>query len=188
MKLTTGSVQIRLLSLAATAMLVAACGSSSSNGAAAGATTSAAATSPAAAASTGAGTAVAGVTIATKTAPLGTYLVDQAGKTVYLWVADTGSTSGCTGQCAVYWPPVTGTAKASGSVSQTALGTSTRADGTHQVTYDGHPLYYYKGDTSAGMTAGQGSDVFGAKWWVVGTDGKAITAAAGGGSSSGSKY
>jgi hypothetical protein len=44
------------------------------------------------------------------------------------------------------------------------------------VTYDGHPLYYYGGDSHAGTTAGQGSDGFGAKWWLVSTSGKAITA------------
>ena len=47
------------------------------------------------------------------------------------------------------------------------LGTITRSDGTKQVTYDGHPLYYFAGDSGAGMASGQGSDGFGAKWWLV---------------------
>jgi hypothetical protein len=56
----------------------------------------------------------------------------------------------------------------------------TRADGTKQVTYDGHPLYYYKQDTDAGDTYGQGSNNFGAKWWLVAPSGHAITGGAAG--------
>jgi hypothetical protein len=55
------------------------------------------------------------------------------------------------------------------------LGTTKRADGTTQVTYVGHPLYYFVKDTSAGMTAGQGSNSFNATWWLVTPAGKAIT-------------
>ena len=51
-----------------------------------------------------------------------------------------------------------------------------RSDGTEQVTYKGHPLYYFVADTSAGSTKGQGSDAFGAKWWLVAPSGTAITA------------
>jgi hypothetical protein len=58
----------------------------------------------------------------------------------------------------------------------------TRSDGTKQVTYDGHALYYYSGDTAAGQTNGQGIDGFGAKWWLVAPAGTAITTAAGAGS------
>ena len=65
-----------------------------------------------------------------------------------------------------------------------------RSDGTEQVTYKGHPLYYFVADTSAGSTKGQGSDSFGAKWWLIAPSGSAITPAATmastGGSSSGS--
>lgn len=188
MKFTSAPARMWLVPLATAAFLISACGSSSSsNGAGAAASTTSggaasAATAPAASTSGGSassgGAAVAAVTIATKTGPLGTYLVDGTGRTIYLWVADTGSTSTCSGQCAVYWPPVTGAAKASGSVQAAALATSKRADGTSQVTYDGHPLYYFAGDKSAGSTSGQGTNGFGAKWWVVGVDGKAITQAA----------
>ncbi|MDX6222639.1 MAG: hypothetical protein QOD91_1693 [Frankiales bacterium] len=187
-----------LIPLAAMAFLAAACGSSSSSGAAGNPATSSAtgaasaAATAAAAASGSAGSTAAAVTIATKTGSLGTYLVDQAGRTLYLWVADTGSTSTCSGSCAKYWPPLTGTATPAGSASKAALATSTRSDGSKQVTYDGHPLYYFAGDKSPGDTTGQGSAAFGAKWWVVGVDGKAITGAGGASSSSsstpGSKY
>ena len=69
------------------------------------------------------------------------------------------------------------------------LGTITRSDGTKQVTYSGHPLYYFAGDSGPGQTNGQGSDNFGAKWWLVAPAGAKITvadAAASAGSSSSS--
>jgi len=113
--------------------------------------------------------------ITTHKGPLGTYLTDEAGRTVYLWVADPKSKSECTGQCAVYWPPVLGAPQALAGVAQKGLGTLTRTGGAKQVTYHGHPLYYFAGDSKAGETNGQGSDGFNAKWWVVNADGKAIS-------------
>ena len=50
-----------------------------------------------------------------------------------------------------------------------------RSDGTEEVTYKGHPLYYFVADKSAGSTSGQGSNSFGAKWWLVAPSGTAIT-------------
>ncbi|HEX4289718.1 MAG TPA: hypothetical protein VH021_12425 [Trebonia sp.] len=86
--------------------------------------------------------------------------------------------SACTGACAGAWPPVTttGTATASGSAKASDLGTITRSDGSKQVTYDGHPLYYFSGDSGAGTASGQGSDGFGAKWWLVAPTGSDVTA------------
>jgi predicted lipoprotein with Yx(FWY)xxD motif len=86
--------------------------------------------------------------------------------------------SNCSGACASAWPPVpaSGTVTASGGALSKDLGSITRSDGTKQVTYDGHPLYYFAGDTSAGQTNGQGSDGFGAKWWLVSPAGAMITA------------
>jgi predicted lipoprotein with Yx(FWY)xxD motif len=190
MNLTSRRARAGLIPFIAMAFLTAACGSSSSGspaaGAAAGSTTSAAlalaATTSAAAGSAAVGsgaTAGAAVTVQTKTGALGTYLVDGTGRTLYLWAADKGATSTCEASCIKYWPPLTGTPKAGGSLQQSALSTSARSDGSKQVTYDGHPLYYFAGDKAAGDTAGQGSNGSGALWWVVGTDGKAITAAAG---------
>jgi hypothetical protein len=97
---------------------------------------------------------------------------------VYLWVKDSGGMSACTGACAGAWPPVTttGTATASGSAKASDLGTITRSDGSKQVTYDGHPLYYFSGDSGAGTASGQGSDGFGAKWWLVAPTGSDVTA------------
>jgi hypothetical protein len=70
----------------------------------------------------------------------------------------------------------TGAPTASGSATASELGTITRSDGTKQVTYDGHPLYYFSGDSGAGTATGQGSDGFGAKWWLVAPSGSDVTA------------
>jgi predicted lipoprotein with Yx(FWY)xxD motif len=122
----------------------------------------------------------------------GTYLVGPNGRALYLWVADSGDMSSCSGACAQAWPPLLtkGNPTAGTGVNASDLGTTMRSDGTEQVTYKGHPLYYFVADTSAGSTKGQGSDSFGAKWWLIAPSGTAITAAATmastGGSSSGS--
>jgi predicted lipoprotein with Yx(FWY)xxD motif len=115
-----------------------------------------------------------------------TYLTGASGRAIYLWEADKGSTSSCSGACAQAWPPVTTTGKpAAGSgVTASDLGTTKRSDGSEQVTYMGHPLYYFVADKTAGSTTGQGSDSFGAKWWLVAPSGSAIIS--GGSSSSGS--
>lgn len=119
-----------------------------------------------------------GTVITTATSSAGTFLTDGSGRAVYLWAKDTGDASMCTGACAGGWPPVTttGAPTASGSAVASDLGTITRSDGTKQVTYDGHPLYYYAGDTGPGMASGQGSDAFGAKWWLVSPSGSDVTA------------
>ena len=103
-------------------------------------------------------------------------LVDEDGKTLYLWEADKSGTSTCTGPCAAAWPPVTtsGAPQAGSGVNQSLLGTVKRDDGTEQVTYNGHPLYYFVGDTAAGMAKGQGSKAFGAGWYVLNAKGSKI--------------
>ncbi|HET9126760.1 MAG TPA: hypothetical protein VFN73_01650 [Propionibacteriaceae bacterium] len=153
--------------IAVTATLgLAACGSSTS-----GTTSPSAGGTPAASSSGGA------ATISTASGQFGTYLTDGSGRAVYLWMADTGGKSTCTGACASAWPPVmtTGTPKASGSAVASDLGTTTRADGGTQVTYAGHPLYYFIKDTGPDQTQGQGSNGFGAKWWILDPAGTAIT-------------
>ncbi len=110
-------------------------------------------------------------------AKLGQILVDEKGMTVYLWVADTGKDSTCYDNCAVAWPPVLtdGTPQAGTGVQASLLGTTTRKDGKVEVTYAGHPLYYFIKDKVAGDATGQGSNGFGAKWWVLAPSGTAIT-------------
>jgi predicted lipoprotein with Yx(FWY)xxD motif len=116
-------------------------------------------------------------TITTASHGLGTMLVDAQGRTLYLWKADTGHKSTCTGACATAWPPVTtkGKPKAHGAAKASLLSTTKRSDGTTQVTYAGHPLYRFQGDAKAGQHNGQASKAFGADWLVVAPNGKAIT-------------
>jgi predicted lipoprotein with Yx(FWY)xxD motif len=165
-----------VVALLGVALLVAACGSSSSSSTAT--TTATAASAPAASSTTASSTpAATGVSVGTAKGSAGTYLTGAGGKAVYLWVADPMGKSTCAGACAQAWPPLTtmGAPVAGPGVNKSDLGTITRSDGTKQVTYNGHPLYYFAGDTSAGSTTGQGSDGFGAKWWLVTPSGSAIT-------------
>jgi len=115
------------------------------------------------------------VTVQTRTGPNGPYLTDGQGNSLYLFVADTGNTSTCTGQCAVAWPPLVGSPHAGNGVDQSKLATSARSGGAQQVTYNNHPLYRYVGDNAAGQTNGQGLNQFGALWWLVNPSGNAIT-------------
>ena len=119
-----------------------------------------------------------GTVITTHAGSAGAFLTTGSGRTVYLWAKDGMNMSACSGACAAAWPPVpaTGTLTATGGAKASDLGTITRSDGTKQVTYDGHPLYYFVGDSAAGQTNGQGSDNFGAKWWLVASSGAKITA------------
>ena len=167
------------------ALLVAGCSSSkkSSSGtptAAASIPAAAAAPSSAAPAAGGSGAAVAPAgpaTVSTKTGTLGTYLTDGSGKSLYLYTPDTSSTSTCYGQCIAFWPPLltTGAPVSGTGATGGMLGTSPRTDGTTQVTYNGHPLYYFKGDKAAGDTSGQGKE---GTWFVVTPAGTQIGAAA----------
>ena len=106
----------------------------------------------------------------------GMALVDEEGKALDLWEADKNGTSTCSGPCAAAWPPVTtsGAPLAGSGVDKALLGTVKRADGTEQVTYNGHPLYYYVGDTGSGTAKGQGSKDFGASWYVLSAKGVKI--------------
>ena len=147
------------------ALLVAACGS--------GAQSTANASPSAPASSSPAGAA----TIAVASNPkLGQILVDGAGKTLYLFVADSGSSSTCYTGCAQLWPPVltSGPPQAGTGATASLLGTTTRTGGKTEVTYAGHPLYYFVSDKQAGDATGQGVDSFGALWWVVSASGAAV--------------
>jgi predicted lipoprotein with Yx(FWY)xxD motif len=171
----------------AAALLVASACSSKTNTASGGTATSGASTATTASAQAGSRAATGGAMISTTKGSLGTFLVDAQGRTLYLFAADTSTTSTCYDACATYWPPAltSGKPTAGSGVDSSKLGTTTRKDGSLQVTYGGHPLYTFLKDKKSGDTTGQGSNNFNAKWWVVGTDGNAITAASGGGSSSG---
>lgn len=167
----TGAIGIVL----AAGLLVAGCGSSSYSP-----STSASASTTKAGSSSSSG----GLTISTAKGSAGTYLVGASGRALYLWVADHNGKSSCAGACAQNWPPVTASTmpKTAGGATASDLGTTTRSDGSKQLTYKGHPLYYFIGDPGPNSTSGQGSSAFGAKWWLVSPSGSAIH---GGGSSGG---
>jgi predicted lipoprotein with Yx(FWY)xxD motif len=158
-------------------LLTAACSSSGSSSSSAPASSAA---SPAGgSASSAAAAAGSGLVITTKSGSAGAFLTDGSGRAVYLWMKDGKDSSACDGACAGAWPPVTatGAVSASGGVTMADLSTITRSGGAKQVVYDGHPLYYFSGDSGPGQVSGQGSDAFGAKWWLVDPAGTSITAA-----------
>src|SRR3954451_4571698 len=107
---------------------------------------------------------------------LGRILVDSKGITLYDFPPDKSATSVCYGACAALWPPLLthGKPVAGPGVRASLLGTTKRKDGKLQVTYGGHPLYYFVTDRKHGQTTGQGIDQFGGPWWVISPAGKEI--------------
>ena len=132
----------------------------------------------------------ASATVGVANTSLGSTLVDSAGRTLYLFKADVGTNSACTGACATAWPPLLATGKPTAGTGLTAskLGTIMRSGGGRQVTYNGHPLYRFIQDKKPGQTTGQGSTAFGAAWLALSPAGNEISAtppSSGGGASSG---
>ena len=119
-----------------------------------------------------------GGTVDAASSSLGKILVAKNGMTLYMFASDQNGKSSCSGPCAQYWPPYTGTPKVGAGLDASLLGTTMRSDGKTQVTYDGHPLYTYAGDSSPGATNGQGQNTFGALWWVVAPNGSVVKTAA----------
>ena len=154
--------------LAAAAVLAAAC---SSGGSSSSPSTSASPASPAAGGSTSA------ATVDVHSSNGQSFLTDSSGRSLYLWVPDTSTMSTCSGACATAWPPLTvkGAPTAGIGASAGDLGMISRSDGSKQVTYAGHPLYYFAGDKAAGQTNGEGSNGFGAPWYLVAPSGQQIT-------------
>jgi len=154
--------------LAAAALIITACGSSSSPSSAPSGAAPAATTSSAAAAASG---------NLLKTATIGgvSVLTNAQGFTLYWFVPDTATTSKCNGSCATYWPPVKGPATAGPGVTG-KLTTITRADGSIQAAYNGHPLYTYKGDTAPGQANGNNLNASGGVWHEVTVSGAAAPA------------
>jgi predicted lipoprotein with Yx(FWY)xxD motif len=163
--------------VAAPAVLLAACGGSSGG-------TASPATSGSSGGSSGSGTAQ----VATHGSGSATYLTDSAGRSLYLFESDHGSTSTCNGACVSAWPPLLskGQPTAAPNAHAGMVGTITRSDGSKQVTYAGHPLYYYAGDANAGETNGEGLNGFGALWYLVSPSGATITHLSASSGSSGS--
>jgi predicted lipoprotein with Yx(FWY)xxD motif len=113
-------------------------------------------------------------------------LVDDEGRTVYLFVADPPNQSACYGACASLWPPVTtaGKPEPGGGITASKLSTFHRRDGGTQVAYAGHPLYYYQADTEKGDAYGEGLDQFGAEWYALSPSGQQVEPKKGGGGGS----
>jgi predicted lipoprotein with Yx(FWY)xxD motif len=154
------------VSLAAVALMAIACGSSTP--AASGNTTTAAAPTTSAAPTTASAATGAGTVIKTASGAAGIWLTDQAGKTLYIYTKDTGTTSTCYGACATNWPPFTATGSVTVNgqfLDASLIGSTTRTDGKTQVTYGGKPLYYFAADTAAGQIKGQG---VGGVWYLLG--------------------
>ncbi len=132
----------------------------------------------------------ASATVGVANSSLGSILVDSTGRTLYLFKADVGMTSACAGACATAWPPLlaAGTPTAGAGLTASKLGTITRSDGSHQVTYNGHPLYLFVKDQKPGQVTGQGVTAFGAAWYALTPAGNQITSqppSSGGGSPGG---
>lgn len=166
-----------LLALAAAAVLAAGCGSSSSGSGGSGSGGGGIYGGGGPTSTSGGQSGMA--TVAAASTRLGMILVDGSGRTLYLFAKDQPNRSACNGVCVAAWPVdhSGGTPRAGSGVKASLLGMITRGDGTTQVTYNGHPLYYYAGDGGAGQLNGQGVDNFGAKWFVVTPAGGADTGA-----------
>ena len=165
-----------LAALPVLALALAACGSDSS---------SSSATTAAPAAATATSTAA---TVDVGSTNLGSILVDAQGRTLYLFQADSGMTSACTGSCAVAWPPLRADSQATvaNGIDPSLLGTTQRTDGSPQVTYNGHPLYTFVKDTGTGQTNGEGVNAFGGLWYALSPTGDQVTGASATAGSSGS--
>jgi predicted lipoprotein with Yx(FWY)xxD motif len=153
------------------AMVALAAGCSSTSG-----SSSASSSAPAPASSSAPAASGSAASLKTANSPDGQILVDGSGRTLYLFQADTSTTSTCTGACATAWPPETTTgAPTATGLTASDLGTSPRADKSTQVTYNGHPLYYFSHDSNPGDINGQGVNAFGGAWYLVSPSGDAIT-------------
>ena len=116
-----------------------------------------------------------GTEIVTATSQFGDILFDAENQAIYLFGAEDSTTPGCYGECAVAWPPVLtdGDPRAGGAIDPKLLGTTRRSDGSTQVTYGGHPLYYYAHEGPGEVTC-HNVDEYGGLWLVVQPDGAAV--------------
>ena len=119
----------------------------------------------------------AGTVVSTAKTHLGTILVDSRGRTLYLFGKDRNGRSACSGKCASFWPPLiaNGKSRVAGGAKASLLGTTRRANGRRQVTYNHHPLYRFAKDKSRGQTKGEGLNAFGGVWDAVSPAGRKVT-------------
>jgi len=167
---------LALGAIATGALAIAGCGGSKKTATTA-ASTAASAPAQSTTASTSSSAEGAPETIGTKPSKLGTILAAGPKRmTVYLFEGDKGTSSSCNEACAATWPPVQpGSAAVAGGRARGAeLGVITRPDGTKQVTYKGHPLYFYSRDGDQGDAYGEGIKSFGASWYVLKPSGEKL--------------
>jgi predicted lipoprotein with Yx(FWY)xxD motif len=117
-----------------------------------------------------------GAVVSTAKTGLGRIIVKSNGRTLYLFGKDRNGKSACSGQCATFWPPLvtSGKPRVTSGARASLIGTTKRADGRLQVTYNHHPLYTFAKDTKAGQTNGEGVNAFGAVWDAVSPAGAKI--------------
>jgi predicted lipoprotein with Yx(FWY)xxD motif len=117
-------------------------------------------------------------TVGISSTGIGQILVNSQGHALYLFKADQGTKSACTGACAGAWPPLLAKGKPTlgAGVNASLIGTAARPEGTTQLTYDGHPLYLFVKDQKADETNGQGVSAFGASWFALSSAGNQVTA------------
>jgi predicted lipoprotein with Yx(FWY)xxD motif len=103
---------------------------------------------------------------------LGRVVSNHKGRVMFRFLRDTPNKSHCSAACRTFWPPVKSASKARAGrhISAAHLGRTSKG----QVTYYGHPLYYFVGDPHPGKTTGDGKKEFGARWYIVSTHGKAV--------------
>ena len=118
----------------------------------------------------------AGVKVGVANSGLGRVLIDGRGRTLYLFEKDKHGKSSCAGQCAAFWPPLIASGKplTTAGAKASLLGTTIRADGRLQVTYNHHPLYTFVKDTNKGQTNGEELDAFGAEWYAISSAGSKV--------------
>jgi predicted lipoprotein with Yx(FWY)xxD motif len=156
-----------VLVLPVVALIVVGCGSSSSS------------TTTTSTSSAKSGSSAPGVKVSAKSvSSLGPVLVNEEGKTLYVFAPDKESKVTCQGECAAIWPPLKlesgQKATASGAVQSKLLGKDSDPEGGEVITYAGWPLYTYTADTSAGTATGQGVNLNGGYWYVISPAGKVI--------------
>ncbi|MDA8262414.1 MAG: hypothetical protein M0Z47_06245 [Actinomycetota bacterium] len=129
-----------------------------------------------------------GAKLTVESSKYGKILALSSGETLYMFTADSPTASKCSASCTGIWPPVGANHVVAGAgVQSNLIGSISRGSGT-QLTYDGHPLYTYAGDTSAGAVAGEGINSYGGLWYVLAAGGTPVKPSSSSGSSSGSSY
>ena len=164
----TKLLRVHLVLIVAVAAAIVGCGSSSAN--------EDTQSGPAQAAIAQAATAPKGPKLKLVHSDYGTILSNGRGRALYLFTADHGKGSNCSGDCATAWPPYIVKSKpvAGPGVKAGKIGTTRRTDGRLQGTYAGHPVYFYEGDNEPGEVLCQAVNEFGGYWYVLRSTGKAV--------------